>query len=223
MMKKQDHQSALNHFEKSAAYDNKYGLVFSAIFNLISKRDLKKSLVYLIKATKRNNRVAQYLLGMMYASPKYGSISFNSKILIQWLTLAANNGWTDALLFLAYSYRGGTFSEFNLGKSISYFEKIANQDDSTKKRMKDRTLYLFGNKNFEMVMTDVTEDFEGTIETPDIREWGNVELSMLYEDLIKDPYVYMVFWDLFKKKESRFVMDSQSMLGATYMTGECQA
>lgn len=70
-----------------------------------------------------------------------------------------------------------------------------------------------------MVMTDVTEDFKGTIEVPDIREWENVESSMLYEDLIKDPRVYMVFWDLFKEEKSRCVMDSQSMLGATYMTG----
>lgn len=102
-MNQNDYTNALHHFEKSSTYNNEYGLLFFAIFNFtglgLDKRDVKKALDYYnLAATEWQNRVAQYLLGMLYFDGDE-NIPEDYITAKKWLTLAADNGWIVLWLF----------------------------------------------------------------------------------------------------------------------------
>lgn len=63
----------------------------------LTKRNPSKALrLFKVIALTWNNRIAQYLIGVMYFEGDIG-VSMDQGVALQWFLLAANNGWSDAI------------------------------------------------------------------------------------------------------------------------------
>ncbi|KAI7891991.1 uncharacterized protein EV154DRAFT_506552 [Mucor mucedo] len=151
--------NALDQFEKASVYNNEYGLVFAAIFNLmgfgLAKSDARKAIGYFNRAASEyENNVAQYMMGMIYSEGEEGAEK-NFKLTSTWLKKAANNGWTNSALQLAHSHRTGMYGKKDRNKALSFYEKVVRDDNTTSRQIADETPCLFGNLNFEVDLSQI--------------------------------------------------------------------
>ncbi|KAI9364680.1 hypothetical protein BD770DRAFT_469112 [Pilaira anomala] len=165
---KENYKDAFKNFEKGSNYDNEYALLFTAMLYYtgfgFAKRDPAKAMSMFKKiALEWKTPVAQYLMGVMYLYGDKG-ISQHQKQSLHWLTLAAENGWSDAMAHLGYAYLLSDFIEKDEKKAVVWIEKVAKKDDEETKPMDDGTLYLFGNKNFEICTTHAEKNMIATLD-----------------------------------------------------------
>lgn len=76
-----------------------------------------------------NNPVAQYLIGGTYFEGDQG-ISRHEKHAHKWLSLAGENNWADAMVFLGSGYHDGNLFKKDDQKALSWFQRVAQKDDS---------------------------------------------------------------------------------------------
>ncbi|GAA5803339.1 hypothetical protein HPULCUR_008818 [Helicostylum pulchrum] len=101
-----------------------------------------------------HNRVAQYLIWVMYYEGDRG-VTMDEESGFQWFILAANNGCSDAMTSTAKYCIGVEIVGDTLKTVVAWLEKMANKDDFYAKIINNGTLYLFGNKDFELSTTHV--------------------------------------------------------------------
>lgn len=222
---KKKYPEAFKCFERGSRYENEYAALFEAIFYFtgfgLGNRNPAKSIDLLRRvASTWSNPVAQYLIGCMFIEGDVG-VPINSKSGIYWFTLAANNGWLDSVQDLGVAYY--VIKDFK--KAVSYFEQVANQDNSSNvEPVCDGPLYLFGNKKFELNMTNVSEDIKAMLK-------ANVEEGMVtpvkcinYFNVFRQLYpiddlVYVTVWNMLTSKKSVVVPACQLKLAAIYYDG----
>ncbi|GAA5798513.1 hypothetical protein HPULCUR_003917 [Helicostylum pulchrum] len=218
---KGNYQEAQKYFEKGSNYDNEYASLFNALHYYtgfgFAKRDPSKAMnVFKKIALEWNNPVAQYLIGAMYLQGDKG-ISKHEKNAMKWLLLAAENNWADAMVFLGSGYRDGIHFEKDMLKALGWFRKVAQKDDSDTAPIDDGTLYLFGNKEFELHVKQSDIDIiKATIDQ-------EVFSPAHYLDPLLNPITVecgerlnISVWSILTNKKSRGVIPSQLLIGAMY-------
>ncbi|KAI9351864.1 hypothetical protein BD770DRAFT_445613 [Pilaira anomala] len=225
---KNNYQRSLKHFEKASQYDNEYADLFVALIHFtgfgLSSRDPPKAMELFKKiSSKWNSPVAQHFIGCMYFEGDFG-VPQNGKSGIYWLSLAANNGWSDAMNRLGIAYRLGTFVESNYKKAAFWFEKVAQKDDNEKGIVKDGALYLFGNKKFEVKFNIVDQNFLATMCLDKNDNIGSPVLCCQIQ-LPDIPPILKVLqrifiWDSLTNKKSNNVSVSQFNLAVIYIEGD---
>lgn len=219
-----DHKNALKHFEKSSSYDNEYGMVFVAIFNLtglgLEKRDPPKALTYLKKANLEcQTVVAQYLIGIIYLQGDEG-VEQNSDISSEFLLLAGINGWGWAVPNVSLEF-------FNAKCLITDYLGIK---DAPKKDFKkepnitksNEELYLFGTKDFKMDISNISKDITASIEESTAERMISpvcCARAFTGEDIDQCKVTQANFWNLLTNRKSNKVQDLYSSLGIMYLFG----
>lgn len=217
------YDEAVKCFEKSSSYDNEYGLLFAGIFYFITRgpveRDPRKSVTYWTKASSLwNNRVAQYLLGSLYSKgDKY--IQQDFKKAVYWMTLASNQGWANAMGFLAYNYSARIYFDIYFKKTLSIFEKFVEKNYNENGPKDDGTVYLFGNKDFKIVLVDIVEEVESSVENPSLGNIEIVQCANLLSSLVNAPRMASNIWDQLTDTKSSGFIKAQEILGWIYMIG----
>ncbi|KAG2210065.1 hypothetical protein INT47_003501 [Mucor saturninus] len=207
--------NALDQFEKASVYNNEYGLVFAAIFNLmgfgLAKSDARKAIEYFNRAASEyENNVAQYMMGMIYSEGEEGAEK-NFKLTSTWLRKAANNGWTNSALQLAHSYRTGMYGKKDRNKALSFYEKVVRDDNTTSRQIVDETPCLFGNLNFEVDLSQIPfklmESLRKATAIGPISPVLFAKEIQLVSDQEKKLFQQLVFWDTMiieKKRQHSF-------------------
>ncbi|GAA5798514.1 hypothetical protein HPULCUR_003918 [Helicostylum pulchrum] len=216
---KGNYQEAQKYFEKGSNYDNEYASLFNALHYYtgfgFAKRDPSKAMNLFKKiALEWNNPVAQYLVGIMYTEGDQG-ICRHEKKGAKWLFLAAENNWSDAMSFLGFCYDKAILFKQDVQKSIEWFQKVAQKDDSETEPIEDGILYLFGNKEFELRLEEeeisfIKENVDegvyspghylGPLRNPVMAEWGE--------------RLNTGIWSMLTNKKSRGVVLSQIIIGS---------
>lgn len=137
-------------------------MLFLAIFyytgyDLPERNPVKAMNLFKKIASQWKNPVAQFFLGILYF---YGdhNISKDEQCAMDWFELSASNSWSYALAYIGFAYERGIFVDPDHQKAIDLYEKIANKDDNDKDIIDDGTLYLFGNKRFELDLSNVSKE-----------------------------------------------------------------
>lgn len=225
-----DYKNAVKHFEKSSTYCNEYGLVFLGIFHLmgfgLSKRDPQKALECFKKsADDFSNRVAQYLIGIIYFTGDTG-VQQDSKSGYDWLLKAANNGWYDAMAQIGFCYASGCFGENDTLKALPWFEKVVkNEDGNNHALIHNNMIYLFGQNEFEI---DMSNESDSVISAANVilAEFIPSPIEFANQCFVEKPFsskgnIYRVaFWDLMTNKKLTSVAACQSFMGMIYCTGD---
>lgn len=111
--------------QKAAEQDNILALRTLANIYIEGKlvpKDSTTSIKYLQHGALFNTNF-QHTLGLMYWNGQFAKQ--NKSLGLQYLTLAAENGLTEAMLELAFIYMDGTGLEKNLSKSLNWITKAA--------------------------------------------------------------------------------------------------
>lgn len=225
---KDNYQEALKYFEQGSRHDNEYAALFEAIFHFagfgLERRDPSKSIDLLRKiATTWSNSVAQYLIGCMYLEGDSG-VYVDTKSAIHWLTLAANNGWSDAMALLGNIYLSGSVVKEDHQKALYWLEKVSAKDDSDTEPIRDGKLCLFGNQRFELNMDNISEESGQLLERIS-QEGGSSPVKTLnnlgaFKKYFDDKLVvHKIFWLTLTNKKSTGVAACQFLLMAIYLEG----
>ncbi|KAI9263958.1 hypothetical protein EDC94DRAFT_606616 [Helicostylum pulchrum] len=217
---KNNYKKALEYFEKSSRYDNEYGSLFAAVlhyagFGLTERNPSRALELFKVIASTWNNRVAQYLIGMMYFKGDRG-VTMDKEAGTRWFLLAANNGWSDAMIVTADFYlQVGD----KLKTVVAWLKKVAKNDDSDVELIDNGTLYLFGNKDFELSMTHVKPEIMSILSLKGYRLISPVS----YVERECDSRMpnskelrQLRFWDLLTNKKSSGVSTAQMFLSRIY-------
>ncbi|KAI9342422.1 hypothetical protein BD770DRAFT_476214 [Pilaira anomala] len=224
---KNNYIEALKHFEKGSNYDNEYALLFSAVIYYngagINKREPAKAMDLCKKVVSEwNNYVAQYLVGLMYIEGD-GDIPLDIETGVYWISLSAERGWPYAIATMGNILSGYVPCKTDEKKAITWLEKLAKKDNNETEIIKDKTFYLFGNKNLEVDFTHANQKFMKWVQ----ENWLGIgyisPFKGLYEITIDtldfENYQRIVIWDLLTEKESSGVVASQSVLSKIYLYG----
>lgn len=156
---KNNYQKSLGYFEKSARYDNEYDALFVALFHFagfgMTKRKPSKALeLFKVIASVWKNPIAEYLIGVIYCEGDRG-VPKDEKTGIKWFILAEKNGWSDVMTSAAIHCFPAASEGGKLKMALAWLENVANDDDTDAELIDNSTLYLFGNKNFELSMAHI--------------------------------------------------------------------
>ncbi|KAG2237301.1 hypothetical protein INT48_009034, partial [Thamnidium elegans] len=215
---KENYQEAQKCFEKGSNYDNEYASLFNALHYYtgfgFAKRDPSKALNLFKKiALEWNNPVAQYLIGTMYLKGDKG-VPQNGKYAMKWLLLAAENNWADAMVLTGLGYLLGGLFKQDVLKSVSWFQKVVQKDDSETEPIDDGTLYLFGNKEFELHLNQVDNTFiKTTIDEEILPPVHYIDPSDSSITTDWGQRLYIIFWSILTNKKSRGIVPSQLLIG----------
>ncbi|KAI9351859.1 hypothetical protein BD770DRAFT_445607 [Pilaira anomala] len=214
-----NYKDALKHFEKGANYDNEYASLFTAILYFtgfgFANRDPAKTISLLKKvALKWKTPIAQYLIGITYLYGDKG-ITQHEKQSIHWLTLAADNGWTDAMGYLGHAYSAGNLSiKQDMKKGIVWLEKIARiNDKEIINSINNGILYLFGNKELEISTTQVEKDTMATLKLYLCLPVRYLELEKCPAGLNLKDVKPLMLWDALTNKNIINIGYCQMVLG----------
>lgn len=212
-LNKRNYEAALNHFEESASNDNEYGLLFAGILYAVgfggTYQYTSKACTFFKKATaKWDNSIAYYALGMIYLTDD-GALK-NHGLGLESLTIAAEKGWTEAKVQLAYGYHHGNYGiETDALKARYWYTKVLDRVSVSKRD----SLFLFGN-------LDLKIDF-GSDE--DIINRAKSSRIMYRESPIfirSGEYADLFFWDTMTNDFSLGTIQCQSGLAFLYFQGK---
>ncbi|KAI7895982.1 uncharacterized protein EV154DRAFT_300500 [Mucor mucedo] len=219
-MNKSDFKNALKHFEKSATYNNEYGLLFFGIFLLLgfglSKRDPAKALDTFKKVAHLfSNRVAHYLIGILYYEGDK-DVPQNIQSAYHWILNAAKLGWIDAMSQMGFAYCSGAFGKEDKKKGVHWLEKVVHNDS------RDTVLYLFGNKEFQIDMTHqddiVLSSVKGVTAASIISPVQCAAQCFAANPFSSNGIIYRaIFWDTMTNRQNTSLATSQLILGTVYM------
>ncbi|GAA5815561.1 hypothetical protein MFLAVUS_009073 [Mucor flavus] len=219
-----NYQEAQKCFEKGSNYDNEYASLFNALHYYtgfgFAKRDPSKALNLFKKISLEwNNPIAQYLIGAMYLHGDQG-ITSHEKYASKWLSLAAENNWTAAMLLLSGGYQDGKFLKKDDQKALSWLQRIAQKDDNETDPIDDGVIYLFDNKEFELQLTpEILSAHKLTVDSVivSLREFLYPPVRSAAPELNNEEDA--VIWSLFTNRKSHGVFTSQRCLGLIYSGG----
>lgn len=216
------------HFEQASYYNHEYAFLFMAIIHFsgfgLPKRDPQKAITLFKKvAVTWNNPVAQYMLGCMYTEGDQ-DVDTNIKYGLSWFRVAANQDWTYAMVRLHDIYFLFPFITGNTRDAIHLIEKVANKDNSNTELVDDGTIYLFGNKDFELSYDHVKQS------KPDLIKY--ITKSGLSSPIgyFYDSETYgvpdfdeedqgILLWDIFSSRKASIVPACQLYLSIVYSVG----
>ncbi|KAI9343794.1 hypothetical protein BD770DRAFT_463759 [Pilaira anomala] len=204
-------------------YDNEYALLFSAIVHFIGfgseERKLQKAMNLCERiALDWENPVGQYLIGCMCFEGE--GVPEDKTSGVRWISLAAKSGWPYAIARMGEIYSFDAPVKADHKKAITWFDKVAKNDDNEAELIKDETFYLFGNKNFEVDFTH--ENPETMKSTQNSLNQGLISPFKSIRDIDKDKlphfddYRRALIWNLLTKKKSSGVVASQIGLSKIY-------
>lgn len=188
----------------------------------MERRNPPKSISLLRRvASTWNNPVAQYLVGCMFLEGDTG-VSVNHKSAVYWLTLAANNGWSDAMASLGSMYTMGVGVKEDHKKALYWLEKVTEKDVSDTEPICDGDLYLFGNRELKFNMDSVSE--ESNLILKRVSQEGiaspiqclKVSNMMSFVD---DKITHKILWSMLCNKKSTCVAACQFILMTIYLAG----
>lgn len=187
------------------------------------KRDTRKAFKFFKKAAiDWRNRVAQYMLGVMYCEGVEGAQDDenNAPLGSKCLVLAVQSGWSHAIIYHASLF----LKAGHLEGAIMLYEEVAKKDDNEHGLVEDGPVYLFGNKQFLIDLNDVSEQVATLVE----EEATKVHLSLAlrserFSKLTPNSFDYTVqkesFWNEMTNKKSSCLADAQFNLGTIYLSG----
>lgn len=175
----------------------------------MNKRNTIQSIEFFaLLATKGRLPVAQFMLGIIYFEGDEG-VKQDLNAGLAWLKLAARNGWTQAMMYLAQYYYLNM--KENQEKAIYWFKKVAEQDDNIYNPVNDGTLYLFENAEFEIRLND------SKINNLSDQVVLLVKYAREYDK--EDDRSKILFWDLMTNKKSIGLCAAQLGLAKIYREG----
>jgi TPR repeat protein len=155
-----DYINALKFFERACSVDNEYGLVFAASFYFMGIKSGFRNTNRAVKlfekaASKWDNCVAQYMLGMLYLD---GQDDINPcwRDALHWLKKSAENSWTLAQARSGLINQNGDGLPKDFKKSAYYYEKVVAHEYQPFDCSANYD--LFGNSNFKVSFKGVSED-----------------------------------------------------------------
>lgn len=176
--------------------------------------------IYKKVAAEWNNPVAQYLIGSIYLEGDE-EIPKDKKAGARWISLAAEKGWPYAITKIGNILMSDPPVPLtNIKEAITWFEKVAKNDDSETELIKDDTNYLFGNRDLEVNFTHVNQDTMDAVQAALKRgEISAINSKSHYYEL---EFVRLVDfhcilnWNLLTEKKSSGVLAAQKMLYFIY-------
>ena len=112
---------------------NAFAESFNAGVQAYQRAEYEKALTIWKTHAEQGNKVAQMLIGSMYA---YGEgVERNDKEAVKWFTLSAKNGYARAQFNLGVMYENGWGVEKNIDTALYWFKQAASQgrDDAKQK------------------------------------------------------------------------------------------
>ncbi|KAI9364659.1 hypothetical protein BD770DRAFT_406677 [Pilaira anomala] len=225
---KLNYHEALKHFEKGTSYDNEYAVLFSAIVHFLGSSNKQRDPVKAMNLCKRlasnwKNPVALFLLGSLYYDGDDG-VPEDETSGVHWISLAAENGWPYAMVKMGELYQFGFDVKKDHKKAIYWYKKLIKNHDSETDLIKDEKSYLFGNKNFEVDFTRVSQKDWKLVQYCHSQGWvspvkrgreaySDVDLHHFSE------YQRIYVWNLLTKKKSSGLVASLLGLHTIYLIG----
>lgn len=222
-MNKNNYKKALQHFEKGANYDNQFATLFSAILHLsgykLSKRNPRKAMEYFkTLASKWNNRVAEFFMGVMYCEGDEG-ISINPVEGFRLILSSGNNSWVYSYSYIAKAYQYGRFVKTDHKKALEWYNKLLDNNDDTSAT----EFNLFGNKKFKLKFDE--EILTGAVQSYLESEPVSVIACCLppTTDFMR-PLAFemqrLAFWKILTNVKSNAVVPCYSHISVLYLNGE---
>ncbi|KAI9267702.1 hypothetical protein EDC94DRAFT_646460 [Helicostylum pulchrum] len=152
----------------------------------MTKRNPSKALeLFKVIASVWKNPIAEYLIGAIYCEGDRG-VPKDEKTGIKWFILAEKNGWSDVMTSAAIHCFPAASEGGKLKMALAWLENVANDDDTDAALIDNSTLYLFGNKNFELSMAHIEPEVQRILHS---KEEYNIVSSIKHLQRECDPRI----------------------------------